>query len=464
MQLKRNLKYPFSAAVLMLLSLASLAFQESHAEENPAEEKPAAQVELKSFANEATRLLETAAPEKTDSQTLSRIWLQLSKKIDESFLSLIPANRKLSDYQSPANLEKARLQSLLLKMQETGRIRLMTPETEAALGIDKYLCRDTQPCKEIRAFYVPLTHHIVLRKSLDDQQMVDSLYHELVHAAQFTYRFPLDIKTLSTLKIPSDELLDFIDFYYESQANYRTLRLSQPQEWESLFRSSETSYIGASVLTTIVCPFCLAVTTVHRGYSRYKALSYLPEIDINSEPGWHKPTGGKESALYLSELLLLKDSDSTPFTGTGWDTQFHQRFGKAIERTYFGKLPFLFQNDRKDQEAYKALHDAYYKNIGVNNELELDPRCSSLIEQAQQKDTSPLVSWLTLPQSDIESCKAFNSPGTLGYRDVFISELLRKIENQNSPFIVIRPGSEGTKPNLKVTPSLRVLPQLRVSP
>jgi hypothetical protein len=421
-------------------------------------QRASAQTELDLTAKKAKAFLETSIPEKADSAWLESIWNKLSDKIDESYLALRPANQKLSGYQSLMVLEKKRLFKLLSKMQESGQIRLMTPEAEATLGLDRYLCSEGKRCKELRSFYLPLTHHIVLKKSLSEDLLVDSLFHELIHAEQFAYRFPLDIKTLSTLNIPRNDLLSFLDYYYESQANYRTLRLSQPKEWEPIFRASESQFTLGVAVTSVICIPCIAALTFGRMYSNHQALSYLPKIDMNSEPGWYKPTGGKESALYLTELLLLKDSDQTPLTGTGWDTHFHQRFGKAIERTYFDELRFLFQNNRKDQEAYKALHDAYYEKIGTRDDIDTNPACGSLLEKTQSAETSPLVSWLSLPLSEIESCQAFQGPGKLDYRSVYLQELLRMKEGESSPFIIIRPGSEGTRPDLRILPQLKVTP------
>jgi hypothetical protein len=216
-------------------------------------------------------------------------------------------------------------------------------------------------------------------------------------------------------------------------------------------------------------------------------LSVLPEIDLNKFKK-NEYYGGPAAATIFHELQL-QNSISIPIASR-WDSQFHRHYAKAIERTYYGKLDFLFRFNSPDYEVFNSFHNAYYESIGVNFfEGSRTDTCEQILQKNLTSEASPLAEWLQTPADHFLECPTYeivgkylknNSRLSLGddanrqtggaALSAYVLTLANgnslHLERKQSPFIFFKrfQGGEGSTPTLEILPSISILPQYQINP
>ena len=358
-----------------------------------------------------------------------------------------------------------KLNSIYQQMVAEGRIRSLTPELRKKFNIDRLGCNRAGHCSRLFAFYLPLTHQIYIDpdigKNDSDPEIAAHpgykiegvMLHELLHAYQYSYRFPIDLQLLSKRvkdgEINPSDLRDYLDFFYEGQANYK------------VFNIALNPFINGTGKAWV--PYMQFHAPVHYdgfvfGFDKQNR-ELLPRFER-----FHLPfmNFANDYTGVLSELVISHE-EHTESKIFDYDFRFQYLFAKAIEKTYFGSLTFLFQDNHDDLKIYNSLYQEAYERLTASGALDKDPRCKALISKVLGSNTSPMVQWLTLPKQEIEACPAYKGLGDPGFREEFI-EKLQKGMNFSSPFSTGRPGGEGSHPELDMEPSLDVLPQLEVLP
>ena len=378
------------------------------------------------------------------------------------------------------NREADRIRDLVEVMKAQGKFLILNEEIRKQFNLESLLCKIPDHCTSVAAFYLPLTHQIFLDTSLPRAEQVEALVHELRHAYQFTYRFPLDLSELfakvQEKKIRPDELSEYLDFYYESQASWKGFLAYQDPAWVPYYTKfgeikSEAAKNGHGAPGE---GFFGGIT------GHFHAQKFLPKLE--SSHFWSFNSYGYEGnsqyegmpALALPELVCAQGI--APNVGVdNYDFPFHALYCSAIVKYYFGSLPFVFQKNRDDLAIYNDLHDNYYRRLGGNDRVgpsrdnirnhfsHLSRSCVRLIDKIKNSQTAPLVEWLSLSQADLGTCSVYANTLDENGADEFIKTLLQNFDSQ-SPFNILMPGGEGSHPELVVRPSLQILPQLKIKP
>ncbi|MCK5072423.1 MAG: hypothetical protein KAQ98_03290 [Bacteriovoracaceae bacterium] len=410
--------------------------------------------------------LEELNIENVEDKKLKESWEKLSQIIFNFRFS--KWDRQISFGQNQLAIQKGRMFNLITStfnnLLERNRIFYINEELLNYLGIKNYLCKNKKKndqCKKMNAFYIPHIHSIFIDKNLPDNQFSISLMHEIIHAFQYEYRFPLDISKIIELtekkndnglpRIKKGDELDYLSFYYEAQANWYQLVLSQADIW--LDETTKTSYIGTWVKAWIDC---FSLTLLGRlGNKKYN--KYLPEIDHSSRG--HLYWGTKNSAFFLSELAIFKNTSTLLNFSTNLDFKFHKKFAKALEYTYFDNLNFLFQKNNGDQLNFKLLTDIFYSRIVHSAASEFN-NCQELLNEVRFRGISPFMQWLKLSTKEYPECKIYNKTMTKNH----VEKIIYLFQNdKDSPFRIF-PGSEGTRLELEIIPSLYFHPQFDIVP
>lgn len=431
--------------------------------------------------------------ELVEQNSLRKASLELAKQLDKKAPDIIPRSETLDlqmlvrtlfrsqflrGYEGygrnsaiPVLLEE-RFERIFHQLLQSGKLRYLTSQSKENLGISQYLCKEakSEKCKEMRAFYLPLTGHVYIDKDLPKEAQARALFHELLHAYQFTYRYPLDIAKLDafskTGEIAKDQVRKFLDYYYESQANWQTMKAAPEAPWESHYKDpveKEKATVGGAICLTVLAPICGPIMLLTGPVSSMYMNGYLPDVakfPLSQAPGFER----KHAALDQPELIPLENTNINFGLGGNIDLDFHRKFGKAVEKTYFGNIPFLFRKTSEDLLITNSLHNQYYERLGLSKTVDTDPSCQKLLEKIYRSNTSPMVEWLTIPQEQLQSCSVYKDISNTLDRNDFAKRQLEHIDH-DSPFILsTNMGGEGSTPDLRVVPEIPILPQLVVSP
>jgi hypothetical protein len=432
---------------------------------------------IENLARDKQAEISASGAESVPRERVEALWMHIKSKWDDTYLPLKIGHPKVE----PSEMLRIRLNGIVYDLLERNAIKVLTPEIKTKLGLSDLTCRYEGHCTTLDGLYLPLNHIIFLDTTLDDRELERVLLHELIHAYQFTYRLPIDIATLNELvqqgKLKSDEVNLYLDYYYEAQANWKGFQFSPPVPWlleldkgidqklkTGVTRLAVSSGVGVStVFVGATAGVGLAVYgagwLLHIAYGNSTANRLLPDL-AKSESLFtinNTPQSKFAAAVVLPELVPIDDS-LNKFSGfASYNFEFHREYGDAIQKYYFGKERFLFRNDRNDLEIYNKLHNSYYKRIGLNYMLESDKACRALLLKVRDSSLSPLVTWLTLPQEELESCDAYRGLGQDDGRVEYLDDLLNP-QNQKDPFHSGFPGTEGSRPGLTILPQLRILP------
>ncbi len=338
------------------------------------------------------------------------------------------------------------------------RIRRLTPEVRAELKVPEKHCIKGHGCHSLVAFYLPMSHLIFVDYEKLNDDVISWVYHEIVHAYQYTYRFPRDlidiVNAAADSKLKYNEIIDYLKFYYESQANWYTLQFTRNEKW---LDSGETAFLLAptSFLKSLLVIPTLGVML---RWSKVEFENFVPKPDqIPGHQGYFQLQQGEQ--LKFRELLVLRNVFQLFNIGVNFDFDFHKRFSQRIEEAYFGELAFLRQKDGGDQLIFKDLHDQYYSEIFFSVAIKMK-KCDVAIDQILS-GVSPLLNWLTGKIDRGDCLVRFWNLTTKPE----LQKSYEKIYVEGSQGRFFHAGGEGSGgPALLIEPSLFMHPQLLVDP
>lgn len=341
------------------------------------------------------------------------------------------------------------------------RIRHFTNDIRNELNISKKFCSYENNCHDLVAVYLPLNHMILIDYSELNDEVITWIYHELVHAYQYTYRLPIDVAKIfeflirdNEIKIVPEQAIDFLKFYYEAQANWYTLRFSQNQLWLDSGESSWTLLPTSFVKALIALP--TGGATIMAGKTFFDP--FFPKIDRieKSTRGYLHVWRGEQ--LNFHELLILRNASHFFNTGVNIDLSFHYNFSRKIESAYFGSLPFLMQDDGGDQKLFVEMHDFYYETFLERLSSTFD-ECENLFAKVMSEN-APLLQWLSIDSDYLKTCPIVDLTIFGSSRNLFAD-----FYAQGSRGRFFHAGGEGSGgPTLKINPLLHLHPQLIVQP
>ena len=358
----------------------------------------------------------------------------LSAQIFGKIMGLIPKNQYYYMYKTWERLTKNK------------RVLYLTDSLHETLDIPKQFCHDDK-CYDLVAVYLPFVDAMLISDKAAESELQYWVYHELVHAQQYTYRFPLDVMNVmnivdgidKNIKLKEEDAVDFLKYFYESQANYYVLRMSRNNEWLDYGKS------GWSLMPAAMLKGTLAAATL--GQSLRLGISffdnYIPVIDQKHWRQGYLHTQRGEM-LEFHELISLRNLRWTFNPSVSFDMGFHKDYSLAIEHAYFGKTPFLLLGDGGDQKVFKKMHDDYYDELIFASSNIVVGECSVLFEKINSM--APFVAWITLDKSEISSCSRFD--GFAQLRDRFIDLYM---QNKNRFFDRGGEGAHG--PALRISPN-----------
>ncbi len=428
---------------------------------------------LEALANERFAAISASSAESIPREKIESLWKGIQEDWYNTNLPLRIGKPKVE----PSSLLQARLTGIIQNLIARDAIKTLSPEIKKKLELDGLNCRFEGHCTSIDGLYLPLNHLIFLDSTLSQKELQHVLLHELIHAYQFTYRLPIDIATLADLvakeKLKQEEVGLYLDYYYESQANWKALQFDFPDQWYFSISKSQKLQIGLSrLLLSGGVAYAAIGTSAGTGFAIYGAgwllgVAYgnamanrlLPEVAKSESWFTLGNTPGNEvvAATTLPELVPIDDTFTRISSFAAYNFDFHRDYGAAIQKYYFGNERFLFRNDRNDLAIYNQLHDRYYERIGLSTALENESACVALLSKIRSANVVPLVTWLTLPREEIETCSVYRNEGKDDGRSQYLDGLLYP-QNQSDPFHTGFPGTEGSRPGLTILPQLRVLP------
>lgn len=431
---------------------------------------------LEELAQKQTAAIAAISTEAFSSEFVNQLWANIERSWETSNLPLRIGHPKVD----PSELLKHRLKLLVSDLNSKLGVRILTPELTKKFSTDGLTCRYEGHCTTLDGLYLPLSHLIFLNPLLNITELSRVFLHELLHAYQFTYRFPIDTTLLYQLtqdyELEENKIPAFLDFYYEGQANWKGIQFSFPDAWyPEILNGDKNLQVGLSrLLVSGAATYAIVMSgaTVGTAYLAY-GLSWLGQIaygNLSSNsvlPRIAKseslltinntPKSRLEAALKIPELIPIHERLTRISGFASYDFEFHLAFSQAIQKYYFGNEAFLFHNDRDDLAIYNRLNDRYYSSIGISTEVDLEPDCMDLLAQVRKSVSSPLVAWLTLPLSEIERCPAYRgkvqSEALTAHRDALLEP-----STDRNPFENGFPGTEGSRPGLTLLPQLRILP------
>jgi hypothetical protein len=379
----------------------------------------------------------------------------------------------------PSSLLKQRLAGLVQDLSSKSAIRAFTPEFKKQLDASGLGCKLAGHCTSINGLYLPMSSLIFLDTSLSDGEKTTAFLHELVHAYQFTYRFPLDLSLLySTADHTGLKPLEidlYLDYYYESQANWKALQFNFPSPWFFAVHGNQALQVG---LSRMLVSGGAAAGAAFAGMSGGVGLlvygaSWLSEViygnitanrllpNVAKSPTWftigNTPHDKLTAATRIPELVPIDDK-FTLFSGfAAYNFQFHRDYGAAIQKYYFGPEGILFKNNRDDLEIYNSLHNQYYSLLGLSETVDNDTGCQLLLNDVRSSPVSPMLAWLTLPIQEIEACPVYKNMKWDQIRAAYLQDLLNPASSTDS-FHSGLPGTEGSRTDLTLLPQLNILP------
>lgn len=342
------------------------------------------------------------------------------------------------------------------RLTKNKRVLYLTDTVHSALDIPKRFCHDDK-CYDLVAVYLPFVDVMLVSEKAPESELQYWVYHELVHAQQYTYRLPIDVLNVmnivdgvdKNITLKEVDAVDFLKYFYESQANYYVLRMSRNAEWLDYGKS------GWSLMPAATLKATLAAATLGQslriGHSFFD--NYIPSVD---QKGWrqgHLHTSRGEM-LEFHELIALRNLRWTFNPSVSFDMGFHKDYSQAIEHAYFGKTPFLLLADGGDQKVFKKMHDDYYNELIFARNNIVIGECRALFEKINSM--APFVAWSTLDISEISSCRIFKDFSQL--RDRFVDLYM---QNKNRFFDKGGEGAHG--PALRISPN-HYQPQLVIKP
>ncbi len=362
--------------------------------------------------------------------------------------------------------ERYYLESAWKILTRSQRIRNLTLDLRQKLGIPKQHCADTGNCYDLVAVYLPISNMILIEYTELNDETIAKVYHELFHAYQYMFRYPLDAGMIfdftrfddssenSRPELEINEINDFLNFYYESIANWKTLQFTRNQEWLNTSKS-EVYLFATGLLKGLVNTFSLKLLSQASDVSSKKWLSQEYFDEYGNEDSVAINVKSEYAFLRMPDLLVIKDLNHMFTMQNNLDFQFHLNYTAALENAYFGNENFLKRRKNGDQRLFNRMHDNVYfklkrsfKRLIAKNKNCLEPLAKIIYSQ-----TSPLLSWFSTSPSEFMNCEVYSRSSFWQARD----QLLMLYLDFNDHFF--QNGTKGTG-----GPMLRIQPQLIVKP
>jgi hypothetical protein len=420
---------------------------------------------LQSAALVAKAKIDAQYPEKVPYEWVSKLWSGILART-HGWGPNLDIDLNDEGFQD-ARLTRRRMGEILEDLGRRGNIRVLTPELKAKL--EKQYCQPPKPCSKIHGFYLPLTHHLFIDPTVPPEGAAAMLEHELRHAYQFTYRFPIDLALLSKFseegKIKLNDLDDYLNYFYESQATWKGGQVWLSPKWYPYVDMTRPPLNVWKDLKSTFAATADGRFKINRDFQAEQVNPYLP---IVSRFGTQRritglyPAGA--NALTRPELVISSSAEKETAQNYRYliDFKFLHRFATRIAETY--RLKKLVENNQDNREIYNSLHNNSYRRLIAGNELDLNPSCQNVIKKIQDKSSSPMVEWLSMSQTELESCPSYSHPGGEKVRADYEKRFLER-HAPDSPFsTLLRDGGGGTHPGLDIIPGMVVLPQMEVTP
>ncbi|MFZ4715095.1 MAG: hypothetical protein ACOYL6_15345 [Bacteriovoracaceae bacterium] len=311
--------------------------------------------------------------------------------------------------------------------------------------------------QKMRGLYIPLIHTIVLSEELTDEQRLDSLYHEVVHAFQYTYRFPLDLygfhqEMKGRKPLKEEQVFEYLSFLYESQANWYTLRQAPSYQWKSLIRPTTDLEFE---LKSAIHGLSLTLTTQ---LTKLFIKQYISNADKVGFFTGYIAEDNVQFNFQITEMILLNTHSSTFFPGVSIDFKFFKEYSEAMEQAYFDNVDFMFNQKAHYQKRFIQLHNLFNTKILWASKSEFKS-CQPFLQEVEQDEDSPLAFWLTVSEEKAKSCSFYSPYVKEEYQESFWNEIKK---NAASPFRLVYPGGEGSSPDLELSPHFH--PQYELTP
>ena len=375
-------------------------------------------------------------------------------------------NKSEGTFVKPGLAERYYIESAWKILTDAQRIRNLTLEIRQKLGIPQKHCPKENTCYDLVAVYLPISNMILVDYNELNDEAISRVYHELYHAYQYMFRYPLDIGMIfdftrydekvenSKPELEINEINDYLNFYYESIANWKTLQFTKDKSW--LTTSNSEFYSAASgLLKGVVNTFSLNLLSQVSVSSSKKWLSqeYIDEYSTGENA--EKSAYSEHSFLRMPDLLVIKDLKHMFTLQNNLDFQFHLNYTGAIESAYFGNHNFLSRRKNGDQNLFSRMHDNVYFKLKRNFKRDLieNENCLKPLARIIYSETSPLLSWFSTSSSEFMRCEIYNSSSFWNARD----QLLMLYLDFNDHFF--HNGTKGTG-----GPMLRIQPQIIVKP
>ncbi len=324
-------------------------------------------------------------------------------------------------------------------------------------------------CSKVTGFYSIDTNDIFLNFS--HELFIPNLLHEIIHAYQYRVRFAWDVsllyEALKQKKIKEADFFDYLSFYYESQANWYAATLELNKHWNGVLKRERrrNNYVTATTglalyaLNPLVAVGYMFLPTSDRSQLNPQVYlrdnnSVIPNIDLKALIE-EKKTGYFTTPFEFSELIIQNPpKDMNIALGNTF-----KAYARAVEKSYFGNLDFLFNFKAQDQRLFTSLHNQYYDNI----KLLSGPGCDRVLDYIDS-GVSPKAQWIEIKQEQLDQCPAFKSVNLEAikfYKKVSMnqgsspfriprSHIINSLQDKED--LEVLPGSEGSKPNIPIQP------------
>ncbi len=369
------------------------------------------------------------------------------------------------------------LDTIFSYLKNTDRIRYYDEHIANILKDSKRpSCHSSSGPKSIYAFYLPNENVIFIDpnyKANKSMTFGQALLHEVIHAYQYSVRFPVDVNTVYQLTqtqcengpcLYPNDVAAFLSFVYESQANWYVMQLQRNDVWMEYALSRKTkesfardfSYTLPGMVKRLVFDVPLSFMKSPLILNYKDSETYNPAFVDDGKDGqldWF-------ASIFSTSELIVQDTffvRAQPLM-VDYTITFQAHVAKRIlENYYCSSLDFAFDPSYQDQKSYTEIHNNYYRNFGSIPLIPI-PQCKDLILNAIVSD-NPMQYWLTRSESELKSCIAYRNvkPEALEF-------FSKKMSSTNNPFKIL-PGTCGSRGcGQDISPGIMALPQIEFEP
>ncbi|MEK6705022.1 MAG: hypothetical protein AAB116_17070 [Candidatus Poribacteria bacterium] len=335
------------------------------------------------------------------------------------------------------------LEETLNKMQ--GRIYYINQEIWNHLKLSLLLPKACLPssslptqkkCNKLYGIYLPALDIMLIDPSLKGDDLVFNLFHEIVHAYQFRYRYPLDVGYWDLLnfkrEVSQQQRISVLRLFYEAEAHWYLLTLGASKAW---YGYSNKIYKRAKDLVWtrqfIFADFITIITSV-LPYSGRDLVLHDDEKNFSVS----------KDVFSHSEVIFQKHSNRGAYSLIDPILVIHAHFVKKLINIYFNKLKLPKRWSRYTiQKVNAELNNNYYRFVTKISD-EAFQSCYSFMSSTIHKEYSPLINWLNLDVTPPKNCQMLPED---------LSDRIKKFMGITQDPLL---ATEGSRPDLKVLPAM----------